>query len=322
MREGRARAGGRIGFAPNPGTLLIAARAAFLVALAAAILLTPGFFLPANILSLLTAVSFIGCASVGMTLITISGNLLSFSLGITVAASAMVFVAAVNFGGTAFAIAATLAFGVLLTGLQGFVIGYFRSHPIIVSIAVLALISGLSDPITGNESFSIAPDAMPHGLTGTLFGIPMEFIIFAGVIAIGQSLLSFTGFGRSLYMIGSSMRAAESAGIDICRTITVSYALTGLFTALAGILLAAHYQMADMEYGHGYDYDAIAAVLVGGTAIRGGQGSILRTLAGVMVVAVVQSILLLQGWRPEWQYLITGTIVLAVIMLHMNAGKR
>jgi ribose/xylose/arabinose/galactoside ABC-type transport system permease subunit len=123
-------------------------------------------------------------------------------------------------------------------------------------------------------------------------------------------------------MIGSSFRAAESAGINIWKTITLSYVLTGLFTALAGILLAAHYQMADMEYGHAYDYDAIAAVLVGGTPIRGGQGSIVRTLGGVMVVATVQSILLLQGWRPEWQYLITGAIVLTVIVLHMQANRR
>ena len=113
-----------------------------------------------------------------------------------------------------------------------------------------------------------------------------------------------------------------SAGVNVWATITLGYAFTGLFTALAGVLLAAHYQMADMQYGTGYDYQAIAAVLVGGTPIAGGQGSVVRTLIGVLVVAVVQSILLLQGWRPEWQYLITGVIVLAVIILHMNLHKR
>ena len=309
-------------FALDPGTILFVARFAFIVLLVGATLFTPGFFLPANILSVLTAVSFIGCVAVGMTLITISGNLLSFSLGITTAASAMVFIAALNWGGAAFGLIAALGFGVLITALQGFTIGFFRSHPIIVSIAALAFIDGLSDPLTSNEAFSIAPGHVPQFLTGTLLGIPVEFLVFAAVIAVGQGLLSYTAFGRSLYMVGNSTRAADSAGVNVWATITLGYAFTGLFTALAGVLLAAHYQMADMQYGTGYDYQAIAAVLVGGTPIAGGQGSVVRTLIGVLVVAVVQSILLLQGWRPEWQYLITGVIVLAVIILHMNLHKR
>ena len=281
----------------SQGRLLVWARAVFLLGLAAAALFTPGFFLPANVLSVLTAISFIGCVSVGMSLITISGNLLSFSLGITTAASAMTFVAALNYGGLAFGLFAALSFGAIVTGLQGFAVGFFRSHPIIVSIAALALIAGLADPLTRSEAFSIEPGAGHALLKSMPFGIPVEFFIFIGVIVVGQTLLTFTAFGRCLYMIGSSFRAAESAGINIWKTITGAYVLAGLFTALAGVMLAAHYDMADMQYGGGYDYEAIAAVLVGGTSIRGGQGSIVRTLGGVVVVAVVQSILLLQGLR-------------------------
>lgn len=306
----------------DPGTHLLIARLAFLVVLTLSVLLSPGFFLQANISSLLTSVSFIGCVSVGMTLITISGNLLSFSLGVTTAAAAMVFVAGVNWGGGIFGAVVALAFGAVVSGLQGFIIGFFRSHPIIVSIATLALMTGLSDPLTHSESFSIDAGSGHFVLQGAWLGIPIEFVIFVGVIAVGQLILTYTAFGRCLYMIGSSMRAAESAGVNIWKMITAGYVLCGLFTALAGILLGAHYQMADMQYGAGYDYQAIAAVLVGGTSIRGGQGSIVRTLAGVMVIAIVQSVLLLQGLRPEWQYLISGVIVLAVIMLNMNINRR
>lgn len=305
----------------DPGTHLLIARLAFLVLLTSSALLSPGFFLQANISSLLTSVSFIGCVSVGMTLITISGNLLSFSLSVTTAAAAMVFVAGVNWGGGIFGAMIALIFGAVVTGLQGFVIGFFRSHPIIVSIAALALMTGLSDPLTHSESFSIETSSGYHVFQSGVLGIPIEFIIFIGVVATGQLILTYTSFGRCLYMIGNSMRAAESAGINIWKTITAGYALSGLFTALAGILLGAHYQMADMQYGAGYDYQAIAAVLVGGTSIRGGQGSIIRTLAGVMVIAIVQSVLLLQGLHTEWQYLISGIIVLAVIILNMNVNK-
>jgi ribose/xylose/arabinose/galactoside ABC-type transport system permease subunit len=123
-------------------------------------------------------------------------------------------------------------------------------------------------------------------------------------------------------MIGSSFRAAEAVGVRTWRTVTGAYLWAGLFTSLAGIMLAIRYDSANMDYGVGYDYDAIAAVLVGGTAIGGGQGSALRTLAGALVIAAVQVMLLLKGLRQEWQYLAAGLIVLAVIILQSRGAGR
>jgi ribose/xylose/arabinose/galactoside ABC-type transport system permease subunit len=128
--------------------------------------------------------------------------------------------------------------------------------------------------------------------------------------------------GRNLYMVGNSIRAANAAGIRSWMTITGAYVLAGLFTSLSGVMLATHYDTANMLYGVGFDYSAIAAVLVGGTAIQGGQGSVVRTLAGVMIIGIVQVVLLLQGFRQEWQDLITGIIVLAVIILNTRWGRR
>jgi ribose/xylose/arabinose/galactoside ABC-type transport system permease subunit len=125
-----------------------------------------------------------------------------------------------------------------------------------------------------------------------------------------------------MVMVGSNLRAAIAAGIDTARTITVAYMLAGAFSAVAGILLAARYGSGDMELGLGYDYTAIAAVLVGGTAIQGGSGSVVRTLIGVTVIAIIATVLLLRGFSQQWQYLITGLIVLAVIMLHTIGERR
>jgi ribose/xylose/arabinose/galactoside ABC-type transport system permease subunit len=122
-------------------------------------------------------------------------------------------------------------------------------------------------------------------------------------------------------MLGASYAAAEVIGLKPWRTVTGAYAWAGLFTALAGILLAIRYDAASMSYGTGYEYDAVAAVLVGGTAIKGGEGSVLRTLIGAIVIAVVQGVLLLQGFRPEWQYLIAGIIVLAMVALQSPGGR-
>jgi ribose/xylose/arabinose/galactoside ABC-type transport system permease subunit len=299
-----------------------AAQAIGLVALAAVVLSTPGFLAGPSILSLLTTVSFIGCVAIGMTLITISGNIMSFSLGATVGVTAMVFILAVNWLGFGPGLLAGLAFGSLLTGLQGFAVGWVRANPIIVSIAALALIYGATQAFAEKGTIYADPGIVPSMLKGKIAGMPIEFIVFLGSAAIAQLILSATRFGRNLVMVGSSLRAAEAVGVRTWRTVTGAYLWAGMFTSLAGIMLAIRYESANMDYGVGYEYDAIAAVLVGGTAIGGGRGSALRTLAGAMVIAAVQVMLLLKGLRQEWQYLAAGVIVLAVIILQSRGRGR
>jgi ribose/xylose/arabinose/galactoside ABC-type transport system permease subunit len=297
------------------------ARLSGVVLLAAAALATPGFLSAPSLLALLTTLSFVGCVAVAMTLITVSGNIMSFCLGATVAASSVLFVTVLNLAGLIPAMLAALAFGAVLTGAQGVVIGAFRANPIIVSIAALALIYGVAQAATGGGASYAAPGSGHEALKGRLLGLPSEFIAFLIVLLLAQFLLSFTAFGRHLVMVGSSSRAAEATGIRTWRTVAGAYVWAGLFAAVPGIMLAIRYGSANMEYGIGYDYDAIAAVLVGGTAIQGGQGSALRTFIGALVIAVVQVLLLLHGFRQEWQYLIAGVIVLAVIVLQ-GIGRR
>jgi ribose/xylose/arabinose/galactoside ABC-type transport system permease subunit len=125
-----------------------------------------------------------------------------------------------------------------------------------------------------------------------------------------------------MVMVGSNPRAAVAAGIATARAVTVAYVIAGACSAMSGVLLAARYGSGDMELGTGYDYTAIAAVLVGGTSIQGGSGSVVRTLIGVTVIAIIEVVLLLRGFSQQLQYLITGVIVLAVIMLHTVGERR
>jgi ribose/xylose/arabinose/galactoside ABC-type transport system permease subunit len=293
--------------------------AAMVLALAA--LLTPGFVSEPNLLSLITTVSFIGCVAVGMTLITISGNIMSFSLGALVGATAMIFILAVNVGGVAFGLAAAFAFAALINAAQGFLIGTVRANPIIISIASTALIYGIAEGLTEQGTVYTAAGIRWGLLQGKVFGLPVEFVALLGAAAIAQVLLSYTVFGRHLLMTGSSLAAAEVIGLRTWRTVTGAYLWAGLFAGLAGILLAIRYGSASMNYGIGYEYDAMAAVLVGGTSIRGGEGSALRTLVGALVIAVIEAVLLLWGFRQEWQFLIAGAIVLAVVALQTR-GRR
>lgn len=293
-----------------------------IIVLLAVIFATPGFLAKPSILSFLTTVSFIGCVAIGMTLITISGNIMSFALGATVGVTAMVFILASNWLGFGFGLVVGLMFGSLLTGLQGLMIGWVRANPIIVSIAALALIYGLTQAFAEKGTIYADPGIFPASVKGKVGGVPIEFIMFVLSALIAQFILSFTRFGRNLFMVGSSFRAAEAVGVNTWRTITGAYLWAGFFTSLAGIMLAVRYDAANMDYGVAYDYDAIAAVLVGGTAIGGGHGSAVRTFAGAMVIAAVQVMLLLRGLRQEWQYLAAGLIVLAVIILQARGNGR
>jgi ribose/xylose/arabinose/galactoside ABC-type transport system permease subunit len=299
----------------------VAVRTVAGLALALTALFTPGFLSQPSLLSLITTASFIGCVAVGMSLITISGNIMSFSLGALVGATAMVFIVAVNFGGVGFGFVAALAFAALVNAAQGVLIGVVRANPIIVSIAATALIYGTAEAFAERGTVYAAAGTSYGIFRGKMLGLPVEFVVLLAASAIAQFILSCTVFGRNLFMTGSSLAAAEIVGVRTWRTVTGAYLWAGLFAGLAGVMLAMRYDSASMSYGIGYEYNAVAGVLVGGTSIKGGEGSALRTLAGTLVIAVIEAVLLLWGFRQEWQFLIAGLIVLAVVALQTH-GRR
>jgi ribose/xylose/arabinose/galactoside ABC-type transport system permease subunit len=298
-----------------PGIRVVA-----IAAIAAFALTTPGFTSPISINALLNAISFIGCVAVGMTFITLTGNIMSLCLGATVSASALVFLASLSFGILpAFLLA--ILFGIVITAAQGFLVGYFRANPILVSVAGLSLLIGFAALATGGQRIYPGGEGLQM-FKGRVAGIPLEALYFFATVIIGQFILSLTRIGRTMTMVGSNPRAATAAGISTTAAITVAYVIAGACAAVSGILLAARYGSGDMELGAGYDYTAIAAVLVGGTAIQGGSGSVARTLIGVTIIAIIEVVLLLRGFSQQWQYLITGLIVLGVIMLHTIGERR
>jgi len=279
--------------------------------------ITPGFTAAPSLLSLVNTGSLIGCVAVGMTFITLSGNIMSFALGATTGAAAVVCAGLSGFGMVP-ALAGAVAVAVGVSALQGFIIGYFRANPIIVSIAALALIGGVAEFASGSRTVYAAPSVLDF-LKGRVWGIPLTGLVFLASVVIGQVIQSYTQFGQRVMMVGSNLRAATAAGVRTWRTVTGAYALAGFFTSLAGILIAGRYGAGTMEYGAGYDYSAIAGVLVGGTAIAGGEGSVGRSFFGVVVIASVTVMLLLRGFETEYQYLFTGLIVLAAVLLQGRA---
>lgn len=299
---------------------VLAIRLIAAAAIATFALSTPGFLSPLSINALLNAISFVGCVAVGMTFITLTGNIMSLALGATVSASALVFLASLSFGVLP-AFLSALLFAIAITAAQGWLIGYFRANPILVSIAALSLLIGGAAFATGGQRIYPGGAGLQM-FKGRIAGIPVEAFYFFATVIVSQFILSWTRIGRVMMMVGSNVRAAAAAGISTATAITVAYVIAGACAAVSGVLLAARYGSGDMELGAGYDYSAIAAVLVGGTGIQGGSGSVLRTLIGVTVIAVIEVVLLLRGFSEQLQFLITGLIVLSVIMLHTIGERR
>ncbi|OXR48865.1 hypothetical protein PuT2_09760 [Pusillimonas sp. T2] len=278
---------------------------------------TPGFVSLPNMMALSGTVSLVGCVAVGMTFITISGNIMSFALGATAAATSML-IAHYSSAGAGMAIAIGLVFALAVSGIQGLIVGVFRANPLIVSIASLSLLFGTAQYFSGGQSLYVETNVFAW-LKSRPFGLPAAMVVFVAIAILGELILRFTRFGQHILLVGSNINASVVAGIRTWRTVLGCYALAGLCAGVCGLLLAARFGSGTMEFGIGYDYSAISAVLVGGTAIAGGSGSVLRTVIGVLVIAVLQSILLLRGFETQYQYFLIGVIVLLAILVQ---GRR
>ena len=310
---------------PNNGgirlsTALAAARWVGLAAILAIAAASPGFTSMVSLLSLASEISWVGLVAVGMSFITISGNIMSFCMAATMATSSVVFIATLGWGVWP-AFAATILFGIVVQGVQGAIIGWFRANPIIVSMAGLALLVGGANVATGGTGVFAEGEAY-RILKGKIGPLPIEFVFFVILALAGQALLAFTRFGREVYMVGSNLRAAEAAGIRTARVTALCYAFAGVAAAAAGILIAARYGESHLDLDIGYDYQAIAGILVGGIAIEGGSGSVARACAGVVVIALISSLLIFHGFSTALQALVVGVAVLGVVMLQGLARGR
>lgn len=303
-----------------PERLLQVAPLAFIAIVVVGALTTQGFLTASNALAILDSTAFIGIIAVGMTAILISGNLFSMSLGTTVAVAAMAFLWGLRFG-VVEAIALTLILGILLCAIQGAIVGALGANPIIVTIGAGALQSGAAVMVSGGASvFPPAGNTSFAFMNATIVGIAVPVYILLVLVVACELLLRRTRFGLQVYLVGESRRAATSAALPVASTVIGAFALAGFCAALAGILLGAFNQNATLLVQGTYNYDAIAAALVGGSAVTGGRGSVTRTLFGALVIGAISDMLLLRGYSTGAQIAVKGVAVLLVVVLvHLRA---
>ncbi|CAL9326091.1 ABC transporter permease [Streptomyces sp. SudanB52_2052] len=281
---------------------------------------TDRFYTFDNLRAVLTSASLVGIAALGLTLIVIAGTSVSLAISETASVCAMVFLATQSWGLVA-ALLATLAAGAAITALQGLAVGYGEANPIVLSIAAGFALVGVATWVTGGTS--VAPQGAGYiHLNATPGGIALSVYVLVAFTILLELLLRRSGFGRTLYLTGENRRAATAAGLAVGRTITIAWLLAGALFAVAASFSGAFNTTANINLGGTLTFDAIAAVLVGGTPIAGGSGSAARTLCGAVLIAALSDLLLLRGYSTGAQVLVKGLIVLAiVVVVHLRSRK-
>jgi ribose transport system permease protein len=211
--------------------------------------------------------------------------------------------------------------GVAIGLVNGIGVAYLRIPSMIITLAVNAVAQGLMVVYTGGFSpQDSATAAMRYIATGFLVpGIPNAVLIWALVAAATVFLLTRTGFGRAVYGIGNRERAAYLSGVDTRRVVLIAFALCGGLSAFGGVLLAGYASKAAQSMGDVYLLPTIAAVVLGGTSILGGRGSYLGTVAGVILITLLQSILSVMQMPEAGRQIIYGVVIVAMLLLYGRA---
>jgi ribose/xylose/arabinose/galactoside ABC-type transport system permease subunit len=282
---------------------------------------TDRFVTVANAKAIITSASLVGIAALGLTLITIGGGAVSLAISQTVAAVGMVFLATQSLGLWP-ALAVALLTGALVTGLQGAIVGYAAANPIVLTIAASFAITGVATGLSGGESVHASGSGYDL-LNSTPGGLALSVYVLIVLVGVVEWTLRRTSFGRALYLVGDNRRAARAAGLLVGRTISVAWLGAGALFAVTACFTAAFNTAANVNLGGTLTFDAIAAVLAGGTPISGGRGSAVRTLAGAVLIAAVSDILLLRGYSTGVQIMVKGLIVLFVVVaVHLRTRGR
>lgn len=295
---------------------------ALLVVLVGATLASPAFLDASNILNVLRAVAIVGVMAVGQTFVAIVGGMADLSAGAVVGLSAVVTLGLQSALGPVGATVVGLSVGVTVGLVNGMLVGRFRTNAIVTTIGAGVVVNGLALWYTAGNTMFGGDDAFHAIGTGSTLGIPNIVVAFLIVASAAQLVLSLTAFGRRVYSTGGNYEAARASGIRVRRVVLLAFAISGLTGATAGIMLAALLDQVNYDSGAGFTFSSVAAVAVGGTSLFGGEGSVVRTIVGVVIIGILNNIVVLVGLPLNAQIVVTGAIILVAVAVDSLTRRR
>ena len=301
------------------GTILIFVGIFILASLLNETFLTTGNL--TNVLRQVVVVSLLAC---GVTFIIILGHI-DVSLGSVVALTGTLAASVMSMTQSIpLALAAGIGVGILVRFNNGFVVTYFKIPSFIMTLATTTVARGVvllytaGVPVTNLGDFKVIGQ-------DSVGPIPISVLILLAVIAISWVLLNRTVFGRHVYAVGGNSKAALASGINTDRVIRRAFVFNGILVAIAGIVLMSRINSGQPAAGVAYEFDAITAVVVGGTSLMGGTGTITGTVIGAMIIGVINNILNLMNVSSYWQQIVKGLIIAVAVILDVktkSAGAR
>jgi ribose/xylose/arabinose/galactoside ABC-type transport system permease subunit len=270
-----------------------------------------------NLIGILYQIAIIGIMAACMTFVIITGGI-DLSVGPVMAISGLLAVLTMQATGLSltYGLFVGLLSGVVAGTISGFAIGYFKLPPFVVTLGMMSIIRGTA---------LLIGEATPHAVdgpasflfigNGRLMGIPFPIFLFAAVGAILYFIQTRTPFGLSVFAIGENQEAARLAGLPVLKTKTLVYTISGLGAAVAGVILASQVHTASAVYGNGAELDAIAAVVIGGTSLAGGSGSIHRSVLGALLIGIINNGLSILNVSIEMQLVVKGVIIVLALTL-------
>ena len=298
-------------FISKYGTLL-----AFVFLIILISLLSPQFLKLPNIINILRQTSVNGIIAVGMTFVIITGGI-DLSVGSLLALTSVVACSFAHPGEypLLFPLAIGLVVGLFGGFLNGFIIAKKHIAPFIVTLGMMTIARGLALVYTNGRPVINLSDNFNNIGGGYLVGIPIPILVFGLVALFGFFILKYTRLGRYIYAVGGNEESARIAGINTKGIVMVVYAITGFLSGLAGIVLSSRVMSGSPAIGQGYELDAIAAVVIGGTSLSGGVGTIGGTVLGVLIIGVMNNGLDLLNVSSYWQQIVKGIIIIIAVLL-------
>ncbi|MBD3308371.1 ribose ABC transporter permease [candidate division KSB3 bacterium] len=277
-------------------------------------ILTPRFLTVGNFRNLLWQATAMGIISIGQTLVILTSGI-DLSVGGIAAFSAMFGGMILMKVGVPFGILAILAIGMLVGVINGFLIAYTKLAPFIVTLGMLSITRSLTYVVNDGRSLVGLPKAYRFFGSATVGGIPLYTLIFLSVFIVGHIMLTKTKIGRFLYAIGSNEEAARLTGVNVNFYKAIAYVFTGCLCAISVIILTSRLGAIDPDTGMGIELDTIAAVVIGGSSLLGGKGSLIGTFIGVFLITILHNGLNLIGVSPFWQGSAVGSVIIISVLV-------
>ncbi len=282
-------------------------------------LVSPTFATSTNLLNVLRQMAITGVIGIGMTMVMLTGGI-DLSVGAVVA---LVSVLIAGFQGheTVVVVLLGLLAGAVVGLINGVGVVIGRLQPFIMTLGMMTVTRGLAFMYSGGRPMEILLAGLDAVGSRAILFIPIPGLVFAVLLVISGWLLTATPFGRFLYAIGSHEDAARLSGVKVSVQLLVVYTLCGLLSSVAGVLFAAQQSVGTALAGTGYELNAIAAVVLGGTSLFGGEGTVWGTAAGAAIIAILGNIMNLSGINPFTQDFLKGVIIVLAVVLQRSFSR-